>query len=307
MTNTYLVWADFKVIITTKGRVRFTDRIDFYKMTYADTVGVFETTVAKDAGADQVEFETYYKPYANKVFESPINQDKRIIVHSTPRKIGTFTCFTGAGDDQADYSKVGGSSGAVLELHHEVGDSTSQSIYIDFNTIANETHAHAGHMMWKDALNDLVTLETVPKLTTVEASTSTNYNLYGGYLVVPAAGDGTINVTDMVLVEVPINEFGNRSGAGYWDADYNSTTKLFENVAPNLTGTGQFNMFTVEIALDRFINRMPLLGSGFMALDTYDASQMGHNMRLRITLETRGTDHEWWWCGGLKPYRRKTV
>jgi hypothetical protein len=166
---------------------------------------------------------------------------------------------------------------------------------------------HAGWMMWKDALNDLITLETVAKASIYTASTNTNYNLYGGYLIIPAAGNGAIDVTNMVLVEVPINEYGNRSGAGYWNATYNTTTKLFENVAAAPSGNGRFNMFAVEVTLDRFMNRVPLLGSGQMPLDTYDASQVGHNMRMKISFETRGDDHTWYWCGGLKPYRKRTV
>jgi len=239
--------------------------------------------------------------------DEPVNLDGRKIMHATPRKRGTFTCFTGAGDSQDDQSKIGGSNGTLMALHHEVAQSISQSIYIDLNTIANDSHAHAGWMMWKDALNDLVTLVTVPKLTTYEAGSNTYYNLYGGYLVIPAAGNGTITPLVMKLVEVPLNEYGNRSGAGYWNATYNTTTKAFESITAAGAGDGRFNMFTVEVSLDRFINRVPLLGSGHMLLDTYDASQIGHNMRMKITLETSGTDHEWWWCGGLKPYRKRTV
>jgi hypothetical protein len=241
-----------------------------------------------------------------KGVSDPQNTDGRKVVHSTPRKRGLSTCFVGAGDDQTDDSKVGGSDVSLMELHHQISDPTSQVLYLDFNTIANETMAHAGHMMWKGALNDTITLETVPRITTFAEASNTFFNLFAGYLIIPAAGDGTIIPTNIKLVEVPVNEFGNRAGAGYWDATYNTATKQFENLTANIFGTGRFNMFVAEVVLDRFMNRVPMLGDGMMNLDTYDASQIGHGMRVKITLETRGEDHEWWWCGGLKPYRRRT-
>ena len=239
--------------------------------------------------------------------EEPVNPDGRKIIHATSRKRGTFTCFTGAGDSQDDQSKVGGANGVLMAMNHVSGGGAISPIYVDLNTIANETMAHAGWMMWKDALNDLITLETVPKLSTYEAGSNTNYNLYGGYLIIPAAGNGTITPLTFVLVEVPINEYGNRSGAGYWNATYNTSTKVFGSITAAPTGTGRFNMFTVEVVLDRFMNRVPMLGSGHMPMDTYDASQIGHNMRMKLSFETRGDDHTWWWCGGLKPYRKRTV
>lgn len=240
-------------------------------------------------------------------FEDPENTDGRKIVHATPRKRGLFTCFIGAADSQVDPSRIAGADGTPLVYHHQIGDTSPAKIYFDLNTIANETYAHAGHMMWKDALLDFVSLETVPKLSTYTISSDTFFNLYGGYLVIPAAGNGNINMTSMNLVEVPTNEFGTRSGAGYWDASYDTVNKVFTNIVPNVYGQGRFNMFTMEIVFDRFINRMPMLGDGFLSLDTYDASQLGHGMRLRLTFETSAAgDHEWYWCAGLKPYRKKT-
>jgi hypothetical protein len=61
-----LTWANFKTHVTDKGRVRFIDRDSFYKISFIDNGGELETSVLKDGGADQVDFETNYKPYGNK-------------------------------------------------------------------------------------------------------------------------------------------------------------------------------------------------------------------------------------------------
>lgn len=236
--------------------------------------------------------------------DGPKNTDGRTVFHSTPRKRGTITTFVGEGDDVGD-TDVGG--GEPISLAHGNTDDTTQVKYIDLKTVANESYAHAGYIHWKDALLDLFSLHTVPRLSTYEAGSNTNFNLYGGFLIIPAAGNGTISVTDIVLVGVPINEFGDRQGAGYWNADFNTTTGEFENIAAAPFGDGAFNMFGAEIELDCFCRKLPLLGSGSMPLDTYDASQIGHNMRLKLTFETVGSNHAWWWAGMIKLYRKKTV
>lgn len=232
--------------------------------------------------------------------------DGRMVMHATPRKRGLVTQFTALDDDQTDATKIGGGSSHLAKTHTTAG---ANSYYFDLNTIINETHIHSGCLQWKDALNDEVKLEVVPQVTASSAGTGTNYNLYGGYLIIPAAGNGTLTVADgdRKLVQVPMNEFGNRQGAGYWDATFNQTTKLFENIIPNLTGTGEYNMFSVEVPLDRFGNRIPVLGTGAIFFQSHDASMLGHGNRLKITATGVGADHTWMWNLTLVLFRKRTV
>ena len=234
--------------------------------------------------------------------------DGRIVVHNTPRKRGLVSYFTGCGDSDMNQFDVGG-GGQMINATHLDTDMMTQYYRIYFNTVENETHIHSGYLQWVDALNDKITLEFIPKVTTTTAGTSTNYNLYGGYLVVPAVGDGTLAITpgDEVLVGVPLNEEGIQAGAGYWDADWNYTTKEFDNMAPNYTGEGAYNMFSLEVVLDRFINKQCMLGSSSMHIVTSDASMIGHNMGIRFTIATMGTNHTWSWNSSLSCFRRKTT
>jgi len=138
----------------------------------------------------------------------------------------------------------------------------------------------------------------VPRLTGTEAGADTNYNLYGGYMIVPAAGDGTLSITSDIttpiggLVYMPDSETGVNPTA-FWNADWNSTTKEFENITAAPTGNGRYNMFTVEVTFSKFVNQIPLLASGFEMLQASDVTQVGQGMRLKAEYETYGTDHDW--------------
>ena len=61
-----LDWAEFKVLISDKSRIRFFDRDTHYYIIYIDDVGEFETSILKDSGSNQTDFEANYKNYANK-------------------------------------------------------------------------------------------------------------------------------------------------------------------------------------------------------------------------------------------------
>jgi hypothetical protein len=58
----FLTWSSFKVQVLNKALLRWNDRDLFYSITYEG----FETSVLKDSGSDQADFETYYKNSGNK-------------------------------------------------------------------------------------------------------------------------------------------------------------------------------------------------------------------------------------------------
>ena len=61
-----LSWTEFKVQVANKNRVRYFDRESYYYITYTDEIGTFETSVLKDDGSEQTDFESNYKNTANK-------------------------------------------------------------------------------------------------------------------------------------------------------------------------------------------------------------------------------------------------
>ena len=81
----------------------------------------------------------------------------------------------------------------------------------------------------------------------------------------------------------------------FWNADFNSSTGLYENIAAAPYGDGRYNMFAVEIVFARFANRITLLDSGFLALNCSDTDQLGQGFRLKFSSQTNTSvaDHKW--------------
>jgi hypothetical protein len=69
----FLEWTAFKAEVKCKGRLRYVDRENFYLLEYMDHSGndSLESSVLKDDGADQTDFETNFKALANKSSASP--------------------------------------------------------------------------------------------------------------------------------------------------------------------------------------------------------------------------------------------
>lgn len=220
--------------------------------------------------------------------------DNKLWVQSTSRPIGTFTCFSSQGDSQDSAVEVGGGTKSIL--HHNVGDAAEHSVYVDYNVKENKTYISEGYVMWKGCEFDEVNMNIVPRVTPYTSGTNTTFNLYGGYLILPAANDGTIAVdpADIKLVEIPFSMDvpTQRQSPGYWDADYDDETHTFSNITPNLEGTGAYNIFGAEINFETVAD-ITLLSDDSMSLHTSDVAELGHGMRIKYVFKTIGTDHEW--------------
>ncbi len=166
-------------------------------------------------------------------------------------------------------------------------------------------NATTGH-----TLGDYWEIRVVPENTT--------FNLYGGYLIIPAAGDGNIFVTSDItqphggFVESSANEDGVRP-TSFWNADFNATTGLFENITPAPYGDGGFNLFAAEVKLGRFVNAIPLLGSGFVMLQTSDVDRWSHGWRAKFKLHTNidagsgFVDHDWFVSMFIVLHRARSI
>jgi hypothetical protein len=226
------------------------------------------------------------------LFQENRDRSGKLRVHQTSRKLGLRIAWTGVGDDASDVTRIFSGEPLTFEFTAVSGvQGEIMSKYIDFNIVENETWLHEGYLTWKNCHFEKLTLRMVPRVTSVTASSGTNYNLYGGYLVIPAyPGTGTIDIisdiTDPIggLVYMPNDDLGN-SPVAYWNADWNSTTKKYENISAAPDGDGRYNMFGVEVPFVEFISEIPLLESGFIALNSSDTDQMGQGMRLKMFLK----------------------
>jgi len=231
------------------------------------------------------------KGFSQKSIYTP---DNKIWVQSTSRPIGTFTCFSSEGDSQENPLEIG--DGAKMMIHHQIGQPLEQDVYVDLNVKENKTYLSEGFAVWENCNFDELHFNVVPKLTPYISGTNTYFNLYGGYLIVPAAGDGTVQVNPALiqLVEIPysIDNPTVRQSAAFWDADYNLQTHQFENLRANPYGTGQYNIFGTEINLNTVVDIL-LLRSAQTNLRSSDVAEFGHGMRIKFTFTTYAPDHEW--------------
>jgi len=244
-----------------------------------------------------------------------VDQSGRQKIHQSSKPIGTTTHFTGEGDDVATSPTTYG-GGTVIKNAHAVSDGMSQSIYIDFNFIENKSWLHEGYLQWRNAEFDMLTMDICPITTTNIAGTNTNYNngdaVGASYLIIPASGDGVIDMTATLsdhrggLVYMPDAEDGTPPVA-FWNADWNTSTKVYENIIGAPSGNGRYNLFNTEVPLNRFVNKMQLLGNGFMKIQTSDVSQLGNGMRIKFVADTIGADHAWDFATTLVIDREKTV
>ena len=305
-------WLELKdFAVSRKINIQYLDMNTAYVLYAIDGSFALQCSISKKdptpPGSDQEDFEINYQDSCNDPIE-PKTLDKKKYIHQTSRPLGTFTYFSGAGDDQSDPTKIGGevTEEEKLKLHLPVG-TMSKTVYMDLNMVVNKTHIHEGYLQWLGALNDDITMTLVPKLTSYSAGSNTNYNLYNGYLVIPAAGDGEIVVgtEDIELVQCVPDEKGDVQ-PGYWSADFNEETKQFEDITAAPLGDGGYNIFGAEAPLFRFANKIPALGEGFIMLQTADQSRIGHGMRIKIKADTCGNGHEWFCNAFITFHREKT-
>ena len=243
-------------------------------------------------------------------------------VHQTSRPLGTKVHFTSRGDDPSNIALVGG--GEKLSFNHHIADGLQHVKYLDFNTIENLSYIHEGYLSWKNCEFDEITVEIVPRIvtTTPDANTGTGYfvNPAAPYIVLPSAlAGGASNVdinedlTDpttpglIFIPEAGDPQFG--KPPAYWDTDWNSTTKLFENIRPMPAGDGNYNIFTMEITFSRFANHIQLVGDNAIQLKTSDTDKIGHGMRVRVTVDTNidDGDHDYHIGCILTMHRQKSV
>jgi len=233
-------------------------------------------------------------------------------VHQTPRKKGHTTYFTSSGDNQSSIKAVGNSD-QCLAIYCPPGESEGEA-YVDFNIIENNTWIREGYVQWVECKGELITCEIVPRVADVEVGSNTSYNIYGGYLVIPAAGDGTAVINSDIsdpmgpLVYMPLDEFGNRAAA-FWNAVYDPDQEKFTNIVPAPAGDGEYNIFSVEVPLSRFVNKVSLSGDGQLPLKSDDSAEVGHGMRFKLSGKTivGPPDHAWKVSAVLSLYREKTV
>lgn len=243
---------------------------------------------------------------------APVDPTNKPRVQATPRPLGHDTIFLGCGDDPSDVTDIGGGERLIYE--HKVGESLKVEKYIDLNIIENTTWMLEGQIHYENAIFDYVDFEIMCRAMGVAPASNTQFTALPNGIIIPAQGDGNVSLTgdwalpNGGLVFMPDDDQKNPPQA-FWNADWNSTTKKFENHTPAPQGDGRYNMFAGEGVLKRFIKGYNMLGTTMEGVDirSYDSAQLGHGMRIRMTLHTHGEDHAWKFCANMTMFRKSTV
>ena len=286
-----------------------------WKSSYLDTHTVQGLDPAQEA-TDQADFEANYKVLAET--DPPTNEatrDGKMFVHDTPTPIGTTTYFTGVGDDAADKASVGG--GQKMLIDHQIAGGDN-NVDIHFNMASNKTYLHSGYITWASAVQDVVSLYVMAYGSTTAGGASTNYTTlalpghpWDGKLIIPATGDGDLDVTTAVLVGFYHSTTKENSGyvSRYWNATWNPATKVYDNITAAPLGDGEFNMFTEEMSLFCFAREIILEGDNYAPwlFQSHDSQRLGDGMFLRLIPKTAGVDHTWRCMTTLIMHRENTI
>jgi len=123
----YQEWSAFKTNIMNKAALRFLESELFYTLKYGD----FDTSIMKDSGSEQTDFETNYKSFANKTtteqispFDAKTDGVNKLFARSTGQ---TFALSAGANtcDFSITYTKckitgielIGGEHGDYVDFY----------------------------------------------------------------------------------------------------------------------------------------------------------------------------------------------
>jgi hypothetical protein len=233
----------------------------------------------------------------------------KLRVHQTSRKDGLAIHWTGRGDDRSNHRTFG--MGELLSYKHNIGDSTSEVVYIDFNGLLNESWIHEVVLTWSGCELDRITVDVVPDTCMIQDSPTGNFTKYDPILLPAVPGTGDCNIISdvyaytggLVTRDNPTDPTQS-PGPAFWNADFNEETGRFENLTPAPAGDGEYNIFYKERILNKIFNDIQLLKGGFQIFNSSDADQVTHGFRLRCKFETVPPDHEWTVSGIIVMHRQ---
>lgn len=132
--NVFLTWTQLKAQVKNKAKLRFVERDSFYNLEYPDDVGIFEASILKDAGADQTDFETNYKSYANKPYNNltPAQGVPMVAVYKQEGTSGTIISYDWT-KKQTWYEKSVRVTGETLTLDSGLVYNSAHTFWIDLN------------------------------------------------------------------------------------------------------------------------------------------------------------------------------
>lgn len=195
-------------------------------------------------------------PISKVDVDTPKTSDGKLIFLPNLFPGGVTLYLCGAGDDRV----AGRGAGPLFQMAHDVAGPTEMEF--QFN---DGIYFAGGTLTWRGGnVGDWISLEAYAPATPVVPSVAGNANLHPSGILVPAAGDGTLQVDLATAIPVPaFDDAGVKSGMWNWDDPWTGLGNITPAAVP---GTGNCHLIPAVVPLARFANKMPLLGDGTMNL-----------------------------------------
>ena len=207
------------------------------------------------------------------------DDDGKGIFTQTPRLPGLSTWFHGAGDQ-------------VSPLRRGAGDKLKAALLGGDNATAEIQYVepiwlHDGGVLWDNTsgwgIDDSYEFYVrIPANTLTANAGAGNCNVVNGYVIVPAANDGSDDITLASAIPVPAADEDNPDG--YWDVDDDGVV-----TASATPGAAKFHLLTVE-QKPYLMRSMPLLGPrGMFDIDAYELKFIHHRWFIGLYVDKVST------------------
>lgn len=256
-TVRFYEWADWKTVQSRRSLLtQYDEEPSRYTVYGYDGPEVHECIIEKTtpANPDQTDFETNYKPKANRAIEQRTTDGKPVqLQNQFPEDVLMY--LAGAGD------APGGDRGAgpLFNLSSDTGG----NVNLDFTF--NDWVYLLGGMLGVEGgeLGDWIGYQIYAAATPVTPNPGAgNCNLVdpgvgSTILIVPAVGgDYDVDLGNAFLVPA---EDADGDPNGYYEWDFPDEGK--GTISPGTPGASHYNLFTIQIDLVTYVARQPFLGN----------------------------------------------
>lgn len=294
MTEIAKTWASLKTEIATREiPIQFSESAEAYRVFAIDGVLEFVATIYRGEvpyvvartysqeqnDADLAEFEGSYKSGANRAVapQPALEDDRRLVVVNFPADTGSFMWLCGRGDDLEN--GVRGMGQPVSVSFADVQRTEPETKTIDLGFL-EQVQLHDGQLFvrdpatWEPGDEWSFSIHFPATEFTENQNGTGNANVIEG-VIIPAAGDGAIDVDLDQAVPVPAG------GSGFWAYDV-----FGDALAPSPNpGAASWHLLAVE--MDAYFMRsvpIPWQKTGTFDFDAYKAERIAKRWRLRLAV-----------------------
>ena len=232
----------------------------------------------------------------------------KVAVHTSYKPvvpgITTYAVWTGAGDDIAN-----GEVGQGDLLHFCMGAGSPKpaagevvSKEIRFLENAGRVWIHEGYLKFTGAgEDDYMTSAIVAPATQLQTSVNLDLELVGSPATEVVFASGGAGTGTHGFAATPVLIPRTFSKDGNWDFDGTDLT-------PNVAGTGNYSISTVEVDIHRYINKIPCFGdnSTYFSMSSDETSELVYPYYVRVDVHNK-SGNTWHLSALLEIYRERTV